>query len=390
MGWRIKQPTSLIVAVVSTALVSHFLSNAVFAGIEKNTHENSSGEIELLRKRIEQLESLQTLQTLHEDSFVNNAVKIIAVSCTVEVDASSITDYADNVSSDIVLATAALLFEASISDGINAQLALLHEEDDTALEVDEAYITLGYDLGFVNAGLFYMPFGSFVSNLVSDPLTLEIGEIRESAIEVGVNVGSVVASAYFFNGDIDDNKGQDKAQTEMYGMSFAFVGGNDSVNYELGAGYISSIVDTDTLQGVVSTVDDYVDGISVDAAIVMTMDNTSSVNVYVEYTAALNEFTVDELIFDNEGAQPAAFNVEVGYLMGIDDFETQFAVSYQGTKEASALALPEERIAIAASTLIADNTTLGIELSRDIDYEVGDGGSGESANMIVAQLAVVF
>ena len=374
--------TRLSIAIAASTL---FVSGAVVA--------DTNAEIQNLKKRIIQLEQSTNASTESKSIEVN-------ISGVVEVEAGYVRNdgYEGKTSSDIVLATAQLAFEADVAEGVNVQVALLHEEDDdgTEIEVDEAHISFERGVIFASVGQVYVPFGGFASNLVSDPLTLDLGEIRETAVEVGVNVGPAAASIYVFNGDVDDSGATDRSKTEMYGVSLGLADGDDAFSYEFGLDYISSIADTDTLQDAIvgGTIDDYVAGVSIDASVVM-----GAANLNLEYTTARDEFEATELSFDGKGAKPAAFNVEVGYVVNIAGFETQLAASYQRTKEALALGLPEKRIAFAASTLVAENTSLSVELARDYDYGQADAGTaeetdaegtGETSNMATIQLAVVF
>ena len=87
--------------------------------------------------------------------------------------------------SDTVLATIELAVDAELSDNVRGHILFLHEEDATPLEIDEGTITLGKDAGWsYTMGRMYVPFGAFETNMVSDPLTLDMGETRESAIDL--------------------------------------------------------------------------------------------------------------------------------------------------------------------------------------------------------------
>ena len=102
----------------------------------------------------------------------------------VEVEATTGKDYEGTKESDITLATVELGLDAEITDWVNGHILLLYEEDDTPLCVDEGFITLGnlekFPLYFA-AGKMYVPFGAFETNMISDPLTLELGENNESS-----------------------------------------------------------------------------------------------------------------------------------------------------------------------------------------------------------------
>lgn len=366
-------------------------------------HADAATEIAELKKRIAQIEASVEASAAEAASPLP-----IVFSGAVEVEAGYERAYDNSKSTDIVLATAELAVDADIAEGVSAHIGLLHEEDDTDLELDEGYITLEKGRFFVNAGQMYVPFGRFNSHLVSDPLTLEIGETRESTVEVGLTAGLFTGSAYVFKGDIGDS-GREQSKVETYGISLTVAGGDDTFSYEFGTDYISSFADTDTMTDgiddfadiaasedageevdVDGAVDDYVGGLSVDAAL-----GFGPASVIVEYTTATEAFDEDALAFDGDEARPSAFNVEVGYLLNIG-CETQFALALQGTQDAQALGLPERRIAVAASSAIADNTSLSLELARSTDYDVDDAdnnddeGDGETSDTVTIQLAIAF
>ncbi|MBW1959235.1 MAG: LbtU family siderophore porin, partial [Deltaproteobacteria bacterium] len=92
----------------------------------------------------------------------------------------------DEDSSDITLATVELGVDVDITKHVKGHVLFLWEEDDTEpVDVDEGFITLdGADVVplYLNVGKLYVPFGNFESHFISDPLTLELGETRESAL----------------------------------------------------------------------------------------------------------------------------------------------------------------------------------------------------------------
>ncbi len=106
----------------------------------------------------------------------------VTVSGAVEVELGFGDDFAGKSQSDIALATVVLGVDAKINDRVTGHVALLHEDDGTEpMEVDEGIISIDLENGwYFNGGRMYVPFGVYESNLVSDPLTLEIGETREA------------------------------------------------------------------------------------------------------------------------------------------------------------------------------------------------------------------
>ena len=128
----------------------------------------------------------------------------IEISGIVEIQASGGRAINGAANSDITLATVEIALDSVITDHVSTHLLLLHEENGRRLEIDEGTITLSHlgDLPIaMTAGQMYLPFGSFESHLVSDPLTLEIGETRESVIQFGTTIGNAYGAIYSFKGE---------------------------------------------------------------------------------------------------------------------------------------------------------------------------------------------
>lgn len=282
-------------------------------------------------------------------------------------------------SSDIVLATVELAIEATVNDNVGVEIVLLHEEDDTPLEVDVGVINLHTEGSPVSLSLgqMYVPFGAFDSNMVSDPLTLELGETRESAIQINYEMNSLSTSFYLFNGDIEE--GADDDEVTKFGFSVGFE--NDTV--AAGVDYISSISDTDAVQDFLAPgpVVEGVAGLSAHATVSM-----GTMSVIFEYVAAMDNYNVADMAFKGQGAEPSAMNLE--FAMDLDG--STIAVGYQSAEEALAMGAPETRTMIAYSTELYESTSLGVEYMSASDYAVADGGTDESNTTFTVQLAAEF
>ncbi|MBW2590686.1 MAG: LbtU family siderophore porin, partial [Deltaproteobacteria bacterium] len=145
----------------------------------------------------------------------------ITLSGAIEVEAGfEKIDYNDPAtkdvdSSDIVVSTVEVGIDAEIVKHVSGHILFLYEEDDTPIEVDEAIISInGEDVVplYLNAGQMYVPFGNFESHMISDPVTLELGETRESAVVAGFANDCIGISAGVFNGDIDETGEDDKIE----------------------------------------------------------------------------------------------------------------------------------------------------------------------------------
>lgn len=287
----------------------------------------------------------------------NSWADSVQVSGLVEVEVGA-WDSDDDSGSDVTLATVELGVDARVNEYTEAHLLLLYEEgeNDDNIALDEGTITIGHPtMGGVSltAGRMYVPFGSFESQMISDPLTLEIGETSDTAILAGFEGDNgLYGSVYIFNGETND--GSDDA-IEHWGGNIAYTWGDDLRGIEVGASYISSIGDSDGLD--LGVVEDYVDGMGVHA-----IARSGPFSFVAEYVTAL-----DDLI--GPGSEVSAWNLEAGYHFDIQERPSTLAVGYQRTEDGEAFGLPETRVLAALSVDVLDNTSLGLEWARDEFYD---------------------
>lgn len=332
----------------------------------------------------------------------------IEIAGLVEVEASYVEPFDAPSESDLVLATFELGILSQIGSWVEVGASLLYEEDDTPLEVDTAFITLyNPDVApvYFTGGQIYVPFGAYETNLVSDPLTLEIGETRETAALLGFDHAGFGGGVYAFNGD---NKINGDNRIGSWGANLGYVWEQGDVSVVASAGYINDLGDSDSLQDTVSdnrtaTFEDLVAGQDPRAETFST-DPTGRTGGYTaslavgigafnaigEYLSASADFDADSLAWEEGGARPSAWNLELGYSFPVFGKDTVAAVAYQGTDEAVGLELPKESWLIGWSIGIFDNTALSFEYRNDRDYSEGKGGTGDDSNSFVAQLAVEF
>lgn len=333
----------------------------------------------------------------------------LEVSGAVEIEMNTGEAYDSAVkSSDIALATVELGFDAQINDNVSAHILMLHEDDSTESPViDEGVITISSGIDpsaspghhrpgtpkrdtssdsdmyfYLSAGRMYIPFGNFESNMISDPLTLELGETQEAAIQVGFATGGFHASLYAFNGEADKNK-VDNDVVDDFGISISYSLKVGSVNLDLGLDYLNKMAETDGIEGALLApeIQEHTAGMALHAII-----NMDALTVIVEYVTATDDFNTLDLQFNGAKASPSASNIEVAYT--IDDYT--IAVAHQRSSDIDGSALPETRNMISVSTTIADDVGFAVEYTNSNDYETSDGGSGESGGVLAAQLAVEF
>ena len=349
--------------------------------------QNLENELEELREKTDEKKEL-----LDRDSFgeLPDFLDRISLSGLVEVEGAYSSGYDDEDESDVQVATVEMGVDADLHEFVSSHVLFLWEEGEGEdITVDEAFITLGNTDKFpiiADLGRQYVPFGKFETHMVSDPLTLELGETQESAALVGFEYNGLYGGAYAFNGDVNEDSGED--HVENFGANLGYTLKRQDFGLDLQAGYISSIADTDGVEDALMTddVQDYADGLTGSAK--MTYRDFTLIG---EYMTALDEFNSEELEFAGQGAEPEAWNLELGYTFDLSGRETTLAAAYQGTDQALALELPEERYMAVASMGFFDNlVSLSLEYAYDEDYSRSEGGTGEDAHTITSQMALAF
>jgi hypothetical protein len=346
------------------------------------------GDVKGLKERVEKLEKRME----GDKGLLGKWTDKITLSGAVEVEASyEDIDFddpsaEDEDSSDITLATVELGVDVDIIKHVKGHVLFLWEEDDTEpVDLDEGIIRIdGEDVVplFVDAGKLYVPFGYFESHFISDPLTLELGETRETAVVAGFknDWGNLCAGA--FNGDIDET-GEDN-HIESFVASGIFTLPEKTVpglGFMAGVSWISNIADSDNLQdedGVDgASIKDYVGGLSAFISASL-MDKFF---LEAEYLGATEEFEAGELSFDGGKAfEPKTWNIELACLI-TEDLEV--GVRYEGSDDCGTF-LPERQYGGVITYGIFESTSLSLE------YLHGEFENDDKRNLLTAQFAIEF
>ncbi len=307
----------------------------------------------------------------------------VDISGVIEVEASYTDDYDGARTSDLDLTNVEIGIEAGLNDMVAGFAVLKWEEDgEEGVFVDEGGITLGNLEALhyqITAGKLYVPFGVFETNMISDPLTLELGEVREGAVTIDLSGAGFHGSIFAFNSDVTKT-GKADDMVDSWGLSLGYQFAGDSFSADIIAGYISNLNASGGFSETLDTVEDYTAGAT--GSIIVGIADFSFVG---EYLAALDD---DYLADSND--QPATWNVEVSYRFMVNDHAASVALGYQGTREAAFLGLPEERWLVSANYEITTELSIAVELSQDDDYAINKGGSGETAESVLCQLALAF
>ena len=294
----------------------------------------------------------------------------------------------DKDSSNIEIATIELAADAVINQWVTAYMLMSYESGNANnnIQLKEGVITIenqDQSNAYLMIGRQYLPFGHFETMMISDPLTLELAETSEEAINIGYRSDSVYGSVYAFNGDVatqdEINTGNNKISN--FGATLGAAIHTERLQLHVGFDYTSNLADSDTLQDNITHLKRKIAGYAVHTII-----NLDELVLAAEYLSATEQFTHSEVEFKGEGAKPSAYNLELGYRFNMLNQDSIIAVGAQGTAEAAALNLPESKMLITFSTEIANNTHLSLEYAKTTSYDKNQGDN----NVVILQLAALF
>lgn len=296
--------------------------------------------------------------------------------------------------SDITISTAEIGIDAQIHPSVSGHVLLLWEEDEStevADILDEATITIsnpGKCPYYLTAGKMYLPFGNFESSFVTDSMTLELGEINQTAIEIGYEKDLANFSLGFFNGDVEKTDKDNEINNFFAQLEINY--SQDPYYLTFGASYISDMLDSDGMEALVETgedddlydVKDFVQGMGIFLKI-----NTDKAFLIAEYVSAIDDID-DDLIEDytlfEKSCKPSSYNIELGMKTPQNGL---LALKYEASKDTEALDLPEKRYGIVYSHPLFDIASVSLEYIHEKYTDVEEEGKN---NIFTVQLAIEF
>lgn len=292
------------------------------------------------------------------------------------------------------------------------------------LFVNRGFITIGnLDKSplYLTMGQMYVPFGSYSSYMVSNPVTKSLGRINTRALEFGFAKSGVYASIYGFNGasTVDNSTIIDNFGSNL-GYKFSGFGKKNNISGDFAVGIINNTTDA---QGVQNTGGSSFQGFSQSSATESLVRQVPGIDLrgylsndkiygLAEAVLTTRAYSPLDMTFNNVGAHPMAGHVEAGYIFEAWKKPTAFSLAYDVTSEALAIGLPRESFTAVINTSIWKNTIEALEFRHDINYAATDFASGQcqttdsagntmitvcpvtstggSQNSVIAQLGIYF
>lgn len=264
------------------------------------------------------------------------------------------------------------------------------------LYLNRGYIVFGNMNKFpayFTIGQFYVPFGDYANYMITTPLTQALGRIKARAISAGFKFGYFYGAVFGFNGA---SFVSNSSTLNNGGADLGFKYQKDKLTFELGAGYIVNLADSDAMQNTPgvsysSQIDQFL-GFHFNEATEQISNEIPAGDVHVsftydpftilaEYVGSLKAFDVadNSLLFNGSGAKMAAFDAEAVYNFNFYTKPSFISAGYGRTWEALILNLPEQSIFVSLSSSLLKSTREAIEYRHDINYSSSDTARGTSS-----------
>ena len=336
-----------------------------------------------LEERLQQLEARQAelYHTLAEKKSAGLSEAIsenMTLSGLIEVEGSAVRqrliDHSTISASALTLATAQLGLDAKVSEEVGVNLTMLFEEGGE-LEVDQAFMRFAAGAWSMNAGRLYLPFGAFHSHFVSDPLTLTLGETRQTAILAGYGQRGVQLQAFAFNGNEDQTRREDHINDGGLRLTVTPYEG-----LEFGASVLSDLAESNAELLGGNGYARRVAGWSTYAHL-----QQGRLGLEAEYLTAARAFTDSDLDTnaDGHGDQPQTWNIEAAWALTP---EVELAARYGGSRELAEA--PRQEYGADLSWSPQPATTFSLEyLHGNFDPALA---AAERSDQLTMQVALAF
>jgi len=256
------------------------------------------------------------------------------------------------------------------------------DASDGSLSVHEAYISIANPDGglYLNVGRMYMPFGNYATNFILDTLPQQLGETRDTGVQVGYSAGALDVSYFAFNGPNEQATSSNENVIDTWGLAANYAVEQEDMTLNLGAGYINNI-----LQSVESrdneasgSYDHEVDAINAYATL-----QTGPFWASYEIVQAIRND-------DNSSGsdQPSAQAAEVGLAVPLGEREYLLMAKYEDNDEQEDVTSIDYKWGIGVATDVYTNTRLTLNYENQRHELSGDQDA--TVDWLAAELSISF
>lgn len=271
-------------------------------------------------------------------------------------------------SNDLVFDKLDLILDVDVTENIKFNTVIEYTDgEDLYVDSVQFDVELTDELA-LTVGKAYLPFGAFGGNMISDPLTLDLGEVcKTTAGLIWAPADEFAISAWVFSGDIEEEINNGAVTVEIA----------PTEAFSFGFGVISDICEGSLADSIELEDDsDYDQTAGVNAWVAINL--TDSLSIAGEYMAAIDD--VDAL----NGDKPQAWAFDVVWA-ATDD--VTIAGRYEGSKEFLAEETPESRMGGTVTYALSDVVSLSAEY---LYGKYDDASELDDSHAVTGRLAIAF
>lgn len=362
------------------------------------------------------------------------------VSGEVQSQVNYVTNYGGGNSSSVEVSDAELDMVATVNKWVMAYMNFAYTPSPTdgpvnavaasPIHIDRAFATVGNLNTFpayMSVGQLYVPFGQYLTYMINNPLTEDLGRTKARAVVLGTypkDGTGIMAQVYGFRGytNISPTAVASRSNNiNQWGANADYLFNRGGFSSDTGVSFINNIADS---LGMQSSGNPYnIAGVggfpgfgntggSVNEGIVHNVQaidarETAGYGPFTfigEYTGAVRPFAASNLSFNGSGATPQALDIEGAYTFNLMSKPTSFAVGYNHSWQALGLAFPQNSYAATINVAFFRDVLASFEYVYSSNYSSSDtaggnnfGGAvtpipppGRSQNEVIGQLTAFF
>ena len=251
-------------------------------------------------------------------------------------------------------------------------------------ELDKAFLTVNSLLPGLKVfvGRLYLYEYFFETQMISDAVSQEIIELRMEGLSLQYSKANTIANISFYKSQLASEFDHKAEMVVDFSQNF-LLGKQAEINIK--GLYTSNLVDSQHLSNLVEAeIDKHSPAFGLSLHL-----HSSFIDVTAQCVRAIE--SIDNSIISNNGeaSKPSACQLELGRSLSLLQ-QDYFAIGYQWTDQAYDLGFPAAKLLASYHWSPIENLKLAIEISRSNDYDLNDGGTDNSDNTIVTQLAIEF
>lgn len=282
------------------------------------------------------------------------------------------------------------------------------------VQVEQAYGTFGnlneYPV-YLQVGKSFQDFSRYEIHPITRSLTQVLSETLATSAKLGFVAEGFNGGVYVFNDPI--TKIGSSASPTNYGVSLGYDYSDDLLNVDVGAGYMYNLIGANDVAYSVTNFTGVGGYNSRAGGVALFGDvNYGPFDFSLRYTQAVQRFNPLDLAKNGRadltagsligsgvavaalpsatGAKPWAAGAQAGYGFEAWSMSQNVYLGYQASGEAAGLNMAKNRWLAGYGIEVVKDTSLGIEWDHDQQYSIGNGGLGNSTNLVSLRASAKF